>query len=388
MSMRPTARGWATLIVAVLAWIGGMWSGYPSIVGLAFALTVALIAAVVSVSVPVPVQITRTVRPARVARFDECVAEIRVVNIARRWPVTLSGADRVAGAPVLFDFPSLDAGASAETSVRIPTERRGLVEFGPLTLDRRSFADLFRVRREHGQAASVLVEPRLLDAAGLPSGLRRGHIGADERIAHGGTDLVGLREYVPGDDLRRLHGPTSARRGMLMVREDADPAMPYLTVLLDDRASSYPDGGFDEAVDLAASLLDAAAATRSPARVITRSGSLDLDLPVAPGQAGAGRVGPEALAALATLASHDGSGAVHTYVNSPDVVVVVSGGHAAQADLLLTAASAPVGVLALVDSAPDRLVSASGGVLVLRGPRAEDLAHGWRTVAAGQGASR
>ncbi|WP_211217922.1 DUF58 domain-containing protein [Microbacterium luticocti] len=388
MSIRPTARGWASLVVAVIAWVGGVWTGYPALVGLAVALTAALVVAVVSVAVPTPVTISRTVRPERVSRFDECRATIRVVNTARRWPVTLAGTDRVDGAPVAFEFPTLRGGQSAETTVRIPTERRGVITFGPLSLDRRSFADLVRVRRAYGQSASVLVEPRLLDAAGLPPGLRRSHVGADERIAHGGTDLVGLREYVPGDDLRRLHWATSARRGVLMVREDADPAMPFLTVLLDDRAGSYRDGGFDEAVDVAASLLDAAAASRSPARVATLSGSLDLELPVPVGQVDPGRVAPEALARLATLTvQHDAVG-VHAYLSSPDVVAVVSGADAAQSDLLVTAAAAPVGVVALVDEAPDRMVSASGGVLVLRGPRAEDLAYGWRTAAAGTGAGR
>ncbi len=382
MSVRPTVRGWAVLAVAVLSWIGGVWTGYPAIVGLAATLTIAAAAAVVSVMVPVPVSIDRSVHPARVARFDDCRATIRVANTARRWPVTLSGTDRVDGVPVLFDFPPLAAGERAETTVRISTERRGLITFGPLTLDRRSFADLIRVRRPQGQAAAVLVEPRLLDAAGVPAGLRRSHIGAEERIAHGGTDLVGLREYLPGDDLRRLHWATSARRGLLMVREDADPAMPYLTMLLDDRAASYGDGGFDEAVDLAASLLDAAAIGRGTARLLTVSGALDLELTVAPGQRDTGRISPEALVALATLTPSTSEAPVHAAVSSPDVVAVVSGAAAARSDLLLTAAAAPVGVVALVDATPAQLISTSGDVIVLRGPRAEDLVGAWRAAVA------
>lgn len=382
MSIRPTARGWAVLATAVSAWIGGVWTGYPAVVGLAAALTVAGVAAVVSVIVPVPVTVERSVHPARVARFEPCHATIRVANTARRWPVTLSGTDRVEGVPVLFDFPPLPAGERAETTVRISTERRGLITFGPLTLDRRSFADLLRVRRPQGQAAAVLVEPRLLDAAGVPAGLRRSHVGAEERIAHGGTDLVGLREYLPGDDLRRLHWATSARRGTLMVREDADPATPYLTVLLDDRAASYETGGFDEAVDLAASLLDAAARGRATARLMTVSGALDLELTVAPGQRDTGRISPEALVTLATIVPSTAEAPVHAAVSSPDVVAVVSGAAAAQSDLLLTAAAAPVGVVAFVDPAPVRLISTSGDVVVLRGPRAEDLVGAWRTAIA------
>lgn len=386
MIARLTARGWATAVCAVLCWVLGVWAAYPAIVGLALALTAALLVAALTVVTPTPVRVSRTVHPARVARHDACHATIRVENTARRWRVSLSGTDRVAGVPVMFDFPPLAAGEHATTDVRIPTEHRGVIEFGPLTLDRRSFGDLIRVRRVHGDAASVLVEPRVLDVTGVPPGMRRGHAGADERIAHGGTDLVGMREYVPGDDLRRLHWATSARRGQLMVREDADPSQPFLTVLLDDRADSYGEGGLDEAADLAASLLDAAAAGRSAARLVTVSGALDLDLPVELGRAEDARIAPHALAALAMLAPHDSSVPLRMQVSSPDVVAVVSGSDAAAAELVLTAAAAPVGVVAVVDPSPDRLVSASGGVLVLRGPRAEELAHGWRTAVAAGGA--
>lgn len=382
MTVRLTTRGWATVVCAVLCGVLGVWAAYPAIVGLALALTAALLVAAVTVAVPSPVRVSRTVHPARVARYDDCHATIRVENTSRRWRVALSGTDRVDGMPVVFDFPPLGAGEHATTDVRIPTEHRGLIEFGPLTLDRRSFGDLIRVRRLHGGAAGVLVEPRVLDVIGVPPGMRRGHAGADERIAHGGTDLVGLREYVPGDDLRRLHWATSARRGQLMVREDADPSQPFLTVLLDDRAASYGEGGLDEAADLAASLLDAAAAGRSPARLVTVSGALDLDLPVEPGRAESARIAPNALAALATLAAHDSPSRLRMQVSSPDVVAVVSGSDAVAAELVLTAAAAPVGVVAVVDPAPERLVSTSGGVLVLRGPRAEELAHGWRAAVA------
>ena len=383
MTARLTARGWATAVCAAVCGVAGVWTAYPALIGLAAALTAALLVAVTSVVVPTPVRVSRTVQPARVTRYDECQATIRVENTARRWRVSLSGTDRVDGAPVLFDFPPLRAGEQATTTVRIPTEHRGLIVFGPLTLDRRSFADLIRVRRPYGESASVLVEPRVLDVVGVPPGMRRGHAGADERIAHGGTDLVGLREYVPGDDLRRLHWATSARRGQLMVREDADPSQPFLTVLFDDRADSYGDGGLDEAVDFAASLLDAAAVGGSPARLVTLSGALDLELPAEPGRAEGARIDPGALAALATLQPHRSTARLRTQVSSPDVVAVVSGSDAAAADLVLTASAAPVGVVAMVDPSPERLMSASGGVLVLRGPRAEELAHGWRSAVAG-----
>src|SRR5699024_11913944 len=57
--------------------------------------------------------------------------------------------------------------------------------------------------------------------------------------------------------------------------------------------------GFDEVVDLAASLLASAAETASPARVVTVTGRLDLEVPASVD--GLGGVPPDVLARLATL---------------------------------------------------------------------------------------
>lgn len=57
--------------------------------------------------------------------------------------------------------------------------------------------------------------------------------GTREAALHGaGQDFIGLREYRPGDSQRRIHWPTSARTGSLMVidtaRESARPARYHL----------------------------------------------------------------------------------------------------------------------------------------------------------------
>jgi uncharacterized protein (DUF58 family) len=47
-------------------------------------------------------------------------------------------------------------------------------------------------------------------------------------------DIVrGVRDYVPGDPVRRVHWPSSARRGDLVVKEVDEPAAPRLVVALD-----------------------------------------------------------------------------------------------------------------------------------------------------------
>jgi hypothetical protein len=181
---------------------------------------------------------------------------------------------------------------------------------------------------------------------------------------------VGLREYVPGDDLRRLHWATSARTGTLMIREDADPALPHLAVVLDDNALAYDDPhDFEDAVEVAASLVSAAVESGHPVRLLTSSGSVDVSVVVEPSFA---------LAALADLAVT--SVARPVPLRDLDVVAVVCGASSDLPSLLLEAGRAAFGVVLTVSAAAP--VSAVGAVLVLRAPRADDLVAAWNAVVA------
>lgn len=376
---RPTRRGVATACVAAAALAGGWWASYPGLVGLGLALAILVAFAIVSLLAPVPLTVRRSVEPSRVRRLEESRAVVEVRNGSTWLPVHATGVDLVNGDPAAFELPYLAPRQRVRSTLVVPTHRRGIVTLGPLVIRRSAIADLLRTTHRYGEHLTVIVEPRVLDAVGLPGGARRGHAGTDEKVAHGGTDLVGIREYQPGDDLRRVHVASSARFGTLMVREDADPSAPHLTVLLDDRAASYSGDGFEEAVDVTASLLDAASGTSSPATLRTWSGSVEHDIPA---EAVPGRLDPAILGLLAGLPSvpGDAHAAGRVLLGSPDVLAIVTGSRARLEDLLLDATVAPAGVLLVVDDHPDALVSARGGVTVLRGPRAEELVHGWRTA--------
>jgi len=52
------------------------------------------------------------------------------------------------------------------------------------------------------------------------------------RAGHG-TEVFGVRDYQPGDPLRRIHWRTTARRGELIVREFEPPGVQNLGIFLD-----------------------------------------------------------------------------------------------------------------------------------------------------------
>ena len=109
--------------------------------------------------------------------------------------------------------------------------------------------------------AAVLVYPRLVELQTLFSDAGR-FGGAGRRLLlrrPAGFDFHSVREHTQGESLRRVHWPTTARRGQLMVKELEDTPRDAVVVLLDcDPAGAsgrFQDSSFDAAVRAAGSVL-------------------------------------------------------------------------------------------------------------------------------------
>jgi uncharacterized protein (DUF58 family) len=108
---------------------------------------------------------------------------------------------------------------------------------------------------------AIVVLPRLVELQTIFSDARR-HGGDGRRLLlrrPAGFDFHSVREYAQGESLRRVHWPTTARRGQLMVKELEDGPRDTVAVLLDcdpaGAAGRAPDSSFDTAVRAAGSLL-------------------------------------------------------------------------------------------------------------------------------------
>ncbi len=95
-----------------------------------------------------------------------------------------------------------------------------------------------------------------------------------------GEDFYALRPYVVGDDLRRIHWPSSARHDELPVRQNELPWQGRTTVLLDVRKSAHAGESLEVAVSAAASIVAATARRHDLIRLVTTAGS---DSDFAPG---------------------------------------------------------------------------------------------------------
>nr|WP_281372849.1 DUF58 domain-containing protein [Kineococcus aurantiacus] len=73
-------------------------------------------------------------------------------------------------------------------------------------------------------------------------------------------DDVSIREYRVGDDLRRVHWRSTARRGAVMVRSDEHPGRPDVVVLLDTRTGAHAGPGAASSLEWAISAAASVAA--------------------------------------------------------------------------------------------------------------------------------
>lgn len=122
--------------------------------------------------------------------------------------------------------------------------QRGVARLGPY---RWSCGDPFGIFSYTGNESTtgvLLVAPAL---AAIPVMLPPGASGARARGAEAAqlrsSQVGGVREYLPGDPLNRIHWPTTARTGNVMVRRlDADET-DALLIVLDSYAAAYPPSG-------------------------------------------------------------------------------------------------------------------------------------------------
>ena len=135
--------------------------------------------------------------------------------------------------------------------------------------------------RPLGIAVSALVQPRLVELRTLFDD--RGRLPGESRRfllrRPSGFDFHSVREYEQGESLRRVHWPTTARRGRLMVKELEDSPRESLVVVLDcdpaGDAGTSPESSFDAAVRAAGSILRAHVARgRRSGLVTTGAGRL------------------------------------------------------------------------------------------------------------------
>jgi uncharacterized protein (DUF58 family) len=277
--IRLTRRGMAVLGGAVALFAVGVLAGYPVLLGLSGAALGAVGAASASTIRRPNVSVSRDVYPDRVQRGRPAFARLRVHNTSRRRQAAFTARDPVGVSMQAVVVRPLSPGADAVYHYDLPSMPRGRHPVGPLRLDRVDPLGLGRSRLTAGDTATLWVHPRCHPMRAISGGHPRHHHEGRTSTLTGSTDLREVREYAPGDEVRHLHWKATARTGRLMVRVYDDPNQPRFTTLLDTRRAGAV---FEEAVDLAASLVVSATGAGHRCRLVTACG---VDLAVTGGTA-------------------------------------------------------------------------------------------------------
>jgi len=101
-----------------------------------------------------------------------------------------------------------------------------------LTLERGDPLGFFTHDSPGVEAELGLVLPRFTALAARPHA-RELEVSVAAPRAGSGTEMFGVREYRPGDPLRRIHWRSSARHGELIVREFEPPGVQTLGIFCD-----------------------------------------------------------------------------------------------------------------------------------------------------------
>ncbi|GAA4026206.1 DUF58 domain-containing protein [Allokutzneria multivorans] len=179
---------------------------------------------------------------------------------------------------------------------------RGVHQLGPMRARITDPFGLAEFERELGGTSRLIVAPKIVGLSGLPvgAGLGTGDDGAIRLRTGQGEDDAIVRQYRHGDDMRKVHWRSTARRDELMVRVEERPWRGGIAVLLDARESAHrgsgPSSSLEWAVSLTASICLHLHRHGQHVRLSTEDGHA-----LAGGQSDGGHSDTEVLDALAAL---------------------------------------------------------------------------------------
>lgn len=201
---------------------------------------------------------TRRIVPDRVPVGTETSVRLRV---GRRGRIAVANFELVDGVPRGLGarprFVLSMVGRASNTVLEYPIRPRlrGIHSVGPAIMRVSDPFGLSEFEREMAGHNRLIALPRVVPLSGLPTGagLGSGEEGyVRSRTGHGEDDST-VRQYRHGDDMRRVHWKTTARRDELMVRVEEHPWWGGVTVLLDRRAAAHRGRGAKSSLEWAVS---------------------------------------------------------------------------------------------------------------------------------------
>src|ERR671931_267941 len=206
---------------------------------------------------------SRTVRPVRTSVGNRIQVTLRVDNPARLETGVLLLEDRLPyqlGPGARFVVPGIPGDDREVLHYDVRAAARGRYTIGPLAVRLSDPFGLAQVTSELAGTSDVIVHPRVeaLTAPGLGGELASSSTTKVRYLFTQGEEFYTTREYRDGDDLRKVHWRSSAKRGQLMIRQEERPWQARALLAVDLRRDAHRGQGgrasFERIVSAAASV--------------------------------------------------------------------------------------------------------------------------------------
>lgn len=343
-AIRPLA--WVLMALAVGFWVLGQIAGWSefTIAAVVIAIAVALCALFLigRTAYDVALDLART----RVVVGERAVGALTLANRGTRAILPSRVVLPVGSGRGEFGIQRLAPGEEAEELFAIPTQKRGVVKVGPVSVVRGDPLGLFERAHRRDDPVDLFVHPRTVLFDGQSLGYLRdleGLPAAD--LSRDDVSFHALLEYQSGDDLRHVHWRSTARTGTMMVRQYEETRRSHFVIGLSRSLADYAtEDDFELGVSAAGSI--GLRALRDSQRVDMRVQGRELP-------AGTGKQLLDSLSAVENSKPKEGgiaelAGVVSATMPLASVVVLVCGARVKSDDLRLACARLPFGARVLV----------------------------------------
>jgi uncharacterized protein (DUF58 family) len=259
-----TLRGKTFAVVGGILLLGGILMGQRDVLwfGL-FLFLLPLVAVVVVARSRLRLTCERRISPPEAVVGERLSGELIITKSGQLPSGLLQFEDDVPrglGRPPRFTVHRFAGEWRREISYPMAGLMRGRFRTGPLTVRATDPFHLVKLDRRFSATSEVQITPRVVPLPMMRTASGGGSTGdtMPQKAGVIGADDVLVREYHSGDDVRRIHWRTTARRGELFVRREEQAWDPTATVILDSRTSAHAGRGrgssFEWAVSAAASI--------------------------------------------------------------------------------------------------------------------------------------
>jgi uncharacterized protein (DUF58 family) len=262
-----TLRGVGLLVVAIGAYIGGRLVGTYELYLVAFSLAALVVLALAYVLTSSRrLTVRRILDPPTLFSGDEASLSLELTNpsFLPTSPLRVQEQLRDAtGSDVILELPPQPPRGSHRETVTLPPARRGVYVLPPSRVTLSDPLGIASWGHDSGVEEQLVVLPRIVRLRScVLFGVHQLGAGARSRssLAHTSLELRSVRPHQPGEPLSRIDWKSTAKTGVLMLREVEEPARSDVLIALEGTAAGVvgtaPDTSYELAVAAVGTLGD------------------------------------------------------------------------------------------------------------------------------------